>query len=212
MEKPILFNTEMVQAILQGRKTSTRRIIKEYIPEDAECGYTFFTPKRNVSFRGTFEGQYGEKFYKPPYWIGDILYVRETWRKQPVGEDGHIEIQYKADFSKEELACYGRRGGYAPCKWHPSIHMSKSIARLYLKVTDIKAQRLQDITERETLREGIRRYHFNMNMPDAYGDNLYTKPELAFKALWDSCGYKECNSWDANPWVWVIEFQKFNKE
>lgn len=79
--KPILFNTEMVQAILDGRKTCTRRIVKGAIPDDAMWGYTMFTPKGCISCRGVYADEYGEKFFRLPYQQGDILYVRETWCK-----------------------------------------------------------------------------------------------------------------------------------
>lgn len=94
--KPILFNTEMVRAILDGKKTCTRRIVKGAIPDDAMWGYTMFTPKGCVSCRGVYADEYGEKFFRLPYQQGDILYVRETWQflyelddnEQPVEETG----------------------------------------------------------------------------------------------------------------------------
>ena len=79
--KPILFNTEMVRAILDRRKGATRRSVKGFIPDDAVWGYTAFTPKGYISCRGTFADGYGEKFFKLPCDPGDILYVRETWHK-----------------------------------------------------------------------------------------------------------------------------------
>jgi hypothetical protein len=79
--KPILFNTDMVRAILDGRKSCTRRIVKGFIPNNAVWGYTAFTPKGRISCRGTFADGYGEKFFKPPYQPGDILYIRETWER-----------------------------------------------------------------------------------------------------------------------------------
>ena len=82
MIRPILFNTEMVRAILgsgDAVKTTTRRAVRGYIPEDAAWGYTLFTPKRHISCRGTFSDGYGEKFFRLPCQKGDILYVRETW-------------------------------------------------------------------------------------------------------------------------------------
>ena len=101
--KPILFNTEMVRAILDGRKTCTRRIVKGFIPDDAIWGYTVFTPKGYISCRGTFPVGYGEKFFKLPYQKGDILYVRETWCRYGKLDDfdhvieGTEEYYYLAD-------------------------------------------------------------------------------------------------------------------
>ena len=218
MLKPVLFNTEMVKAILEGRKTSTRRIIKPQPKQPVPLGFiSDSTDGKRIGYYGWGQDKYGGiiDIAKPPYRAGDILYVRETWRKKTIDKAGHIEIQYKADFNEEELACYGKRGGYAPCKWKPSIHMPKVAARIFLKVTDIKVQRLQDITEREVLKEGIKRYHFNMNMPDAYGDTLYTDHKLAFKTLWNSTVNKkdiDVYGWDADPYVWIIEFQRIEKE
>ena len=92
--KPILFNTDIVRAILDGRKTCTRRIVKGFIPNDAVWGYTAFTPKRCISCRGTFADGYGEKFFKLPYQPGDILYVRETiWQKVRCYLDVNRETQ-----------------------------------------------------------------------------------------------------------------------
>ena len=96
--KPILFNTEMVRAILDGRKGATRRIVKGFIPDDAVWGYTAFTPKGYISCRGTFADGYGEKIFKLPCETGDILYVRETWKKAPNG------YYYYEDWQKDDIA------------------------------------------------------------------------------------------------------------
>ena len=96
--KPILFNTEMVRAILDWRKDATRRIVKGFIPDDAVWGYTAFTPKGYISCRGTFADGYGEKFFKLPCEPGDILYVRETWKKAPNG------YYYYEDWQRNDIA------------------------------------------------------------------------------------------------------------
>ena len=143
--KPILFNTEMVRAILDGRKVCTRRIVKGYIPKDAQFGYTAFTPDGAISCRGLFETTgrpgYGEKFFKLPYQPGDILYVRETWKKAPNG------YYYYEDWQRNDIADV--------TKWKPSIHMPKEAARIWLKVTDVRVEKLQEITEDEAKAEGI---------------------------------------------------------
>ena len=194
--KPILFNTPMVQAILEGRKTSTRRIIKENVLE--KFTNLNWNPNENIAYA--------------PYQVGDILYVRETWCQSTEIEPNYGKQQYHYKASPDDFI---RQAPEGFIKWKPSIHMLKSAARIFLKVTDIKVQRLQDITEREVLKEGIRRYHFNMNIPDAYGDNLYTDHKLAFKELWDSTVNKkdiDVYGWDANPYVWTIEFKRVEKE
>lgn len=186
-ELPILFNTKMVQAILNGRKTCTRRVVKGYIPKEAEFGYTAFTPKGCISCRGTFADGYGEKFFKLPCELSDILYVRETF----IQAAAHT-FWYKADdkswMSKDLL-------------WKPSIHMPKEAARIWLKVTDVRVERLQDIMEDEpgpnnqVVKEG-----FN------YGcDFIATWNSTIKKSDFDTYG------WDSNPYVWVIEFERCEK-
>lgn len=108
--KPILFNTEMVRAILDGRKTCTRRIVKDGIPDDAMWGYTAFTPKGYISCRGVYADGYGEGFFKLPYQPGDILYVRETWG-HPISLNSDKQYVFRADKIAESgfkmIAIYG---------------------------------------------------------------------------------------------------------
>lgn len=197
---PILFNTEMVRAILDGRKSCTRRIVKGFIPNDAVWGYTAFTPKRCISCRGTFADRYGEKFFKLPCEPSDILYVRETF----IQAAAHT-FWYKADdkswMSKDLF-------------WKPSIHMPKEAARIWLKVTDVRVERLQEITDKECIKEGI--YPSNCrNCNATFGcdvcpDEGYDEVD-EFVEVWDSTIKKfdlDRYGWDANPYVWVIEFER----
>ena len=208
--KPILFNTEMVRAILDGRKDATRRIVKGFIPDDAVWGYTAFTPKGYISCRGTFADGYGEKFFKLPCEPGDIMYVRETWcdDRQFTREDTPGRYFYKA--SEED--------GFT-VKWHPSIHMPKEAARIWLKVTDVKVERLQDITPKGAESEGVGNLFYD---DIGYGEKNYgteVDPEYGiakeqFAWLWESTIKKsdiDRYGWDANPWVWVIEFERCEK-
>lgn len=211
--KPILFNTEMVRAILDGRKSCTRRIVKGFIPNNAVWGYTAFTPKGCISCRGTFADGYGEKFFKLPYQPGDILYVRETWCALPVNEAGHMRghsvYYYKAD---RDLRPEGWRGN-----WHPSIHMPKEAARIWLKVTDVRVERLQEITDEQVKREGIQYDECPTGFTwkqETYMHNCYTTPIGAMQALWNSTIKKselDRYGMNANPWVWVIEFERCDK-
>ncbi len=189
-ELPILFNTEMVRAILDGRKDATRRIVKDFIPDDAVWGYTAFTHKGYISCRGTFADGDGEKFFKLPCEPGDILYVRETWKKAPNG------YYYYEDWQRNDIADI--------TKWKPSIHMPKEAARIWLKVMNVRVERLQEITEVQAQAEGC-------------NSGLLTGACTArgqFEDLWNSTVKKsdiDRYGWDANPYVWVISFERCEK-
>ena len=195
--KPILFNTDMVRAIMDGRKTCTRRLVKTR-RKDA-CGF-YVTKRTDGSFTGIYEYDEDERMFEnqliPPYKPGDILYVRETWHRYTKrvgkGEGCHLEEHYgyKASIANFEDA---------EEPWKPSIHMPKEAARIWLKVTNVRAERLQDITE-----DGA----------EAEGCFDYTSTALGFPDVWDSTIKKSdldrCG-WDANPWAWVIEFERCEK-
>ncbi len=200
--KPILFNTEMVRAILDGRKTCTRRLPRKQIEEKyleydewvqavAVPGCTYLSEKE-------FYMQY------PPYQPGDILYVRERWCKGSWGNEKE-RYYYKAD----DNDFY--------CTWHPSIHMPKEAARIWLKVTDVRVERLQDITDDEAKREGIQYDECPAGFTwkqETDMHNCYTTTIGAMQALWDSTIKKSDRDrygWEANPWVWVIEFERCEK-
>ena len=193
--KPILFNTKMVRAILDGRKSCTRRIVKDGIPDDAMWGYTAFTPKGYISCRGVYADGYGEGFYKLPYQPGDILYVRETWSEWT---DGYLYKAWNSPFPQ---------AGESPVmKWHPSIHMPKEAARIWLKVTNVRVERLQDITADDIRSEGLSSIAVHAgNMEIALKE---------WKKLWNSTIKKsdlDRYGWDANPYVLVIEFERCEK-
>lgn len=180
-ERPILFNTEMVMALLEGRKTCTRRVLKQ--PFEVHPNGYITKP------RGT------ERLcpYIPPYQPGDILYVRETWCKGSYGDEKE-KYYYKADNNNFF------------CTWHPSIHMPKEAARIWLKVTEVRAEHLQDITEEQAISEGIFIDKYNLDCGYDYDS------EFAF--LWNSTIKKsdlDVYGWLANPYVWVIEFERCEK-
>lgn len=207
---PILFNTEMVRAILRvwSPKTTTRRCIKGYIPKDARWGYTMFTPKGYISCRGTFSDEHGEKFFKLPCQKGDILYVRETFR--PLSDHPETWFEYAADWSPE---CFENSRDSDACnggKWIPSIHMPKKAARIWIRVTDVRVERLRDMTLDDFQNEGV------FIMPEEFDDpeKAYRKAKNEFIDIWDSTAKKtdkDCYGWNANPWVWVIEFEQCEK-
>lgn len=227
--KPILFNTEMVRAILDGRKDATRRIVKGFIPDDAVWGYTAFTPKGYISCRGTFADGYGEKFFKLPCETGDILYVRETWERFECwncegDERGNCPKEpQKSVLDKHSYGCYMYRATYeisGDAKWHPSIHMPKEAARIWLKVTNVRVERLQSITEGGAIREGAegeKCHHTNtgaFGCTDCMNTGWIEPPQVEFMQIWNST-IKESDidryGWGANPWVWVIEFERCKK-
>lgn len=226
--KPILFNTEMVRAILDGIKGSTRRIVKGFIPNDAVWGYTAFTPKGYISCRGTFADGYGEKFFKLPCEPGDILYVRETvWQKigYYLDVDGETkpswynEFRYVASDEKPET---GWNYGWAK---RPSIHMPKEAARIWLKVMDVRVERLQEMKPVDVIKEGA--YPDCWDCLNTYGESgsqcCYGTEEQCsqcdevmreWEKLWNATiknSDLDRYGWNANPWVWIIEFERCEK-
>ncbi len=202
--KPILFNTEMVRAILDGRKTCTRRICKdanEYTVPDMDF---YNADRRTYAVHNFADKKHTEKLSIAertcPICLGDILYVRETWCK---GLERYI---YCADYSDTEK--FYRDGKEIEMKWHPSIHMPKEAARIWLKVTDVRVERLQEITAESALTEGADKYiHANGTLNE---DQTIT----SFIGIWNSTIKKsdfDRYGWDANPWVWVIEFERCEK-
>lgn len=183
---PILFNTDMVRAILSGRKTVTRRVVKHDV--DALLNSPFHKAYPEVE-----DKQIIGKLCMPPYQSGDILYVRETWSEWT---DGYL---YKAWTSP-----FPQPGKSSVMKWHPSIHMPKEAARIWLKVKDVRVERLSDITPQEAWKEGARCSCMSP-VPDCAGN------KTTFIDIWNSTIKKsdlDRYGWDANPWVWVIEFER----
>ena len=221
--KPVLFNTEMVQAEQRGSKTATRRIVKpqpksinDIIYKHPENGKWFISPDNDT---------FSEVEVKPKYKVGDILYVRETWLEYDADHiiDG-VKYAYKADSTpaseetREQL-------GY---KWHPSIHMPKEAARIFLRVTNVRVERLQDMTELDVCAEGAEDLvSAPCEHPVYYSDGVEmcyntgccsycvwlskSYPELFGEYVWNKTIKKsdlDKYGWNANPWVWVYEFQR----
>lgn len=202
-EHPILFSTPMVQAILEGRKTQTRRIIncKKKI-ENPKFGFTAFTPKGSVSVRGKHEsGEYGESFIKCPFGqVGDVLWVRET----SIVNKNACRRFFVADGyhrSKSE-----ETGKYFPHeKMVPSIFMPRMAARIFLKITKIRVERLQDISEADAKAEGAPCLVTDDNC-ESFWESLDGSFIGGFYKVWEKIN--GAASWDTNPFVWVIEFKK----
>lgn len=201
-ERPILFSTEMVKAILDGRKTQTRRILKVK-------GCKPFVPDK------TWEVDTIEKWnkdYHPYGKVEDLLWVRETWQYNDDLDEPYL---YKQKYIDEYLPEHA-----SIMKWKPSIFMPKEAARIWLKVTNIRVERLHDISEEDILKEGLKwepcstrgcdelvrgwKNYLNGEMIVS-GDGKLTPKEQSFKSLWQSINGED--SWKQNPWVWVIEFE-----
>ena len=201
--KPILFNTEMVMAILEGRKTVTRRCVKPqptYSPRD---GFSWKGYAYGTDLPQTEKGAAHNFLCNAPYKVGDILYVRETWSEWT---DGYVYKAWSSPFPQP--------GKASVMKWHPSLHMPKEAARIFLKVKDVRVKRLQNMNEVNTAKEGIRTdvQTHRLDDPD-FIENFGGIDK--FKVLWDSTINKsdvELYGWDANPYVWVIEFEVITAE
>lgn len=204
--KPILFNTEMVRAILKEKKKCTRRIVKPpYFVDGDENDKRSLITLRTATKNSSLYRQIGQMPYPDaPYRINDILYVRETWCKNPNYDEYYFRTR------ESGIAPYG-------LKWHPSIHMPKEAARIWLKVTDVRVERLQEITNDGCVAEGI--YPSNCRGCNAaFGcdtciDEGYSEID-EFTEVWNSTIKKsdiDRYGWDASPWVWVIEFERCEK-
>lgn len=209
-ERPILFNTEMVQAIQAGRKTQTRRLVKE-IPLHAP----YFELCDGTPYACDMYGEWhpAERFCRIQ--PGDILWVRETWC-DPEPDNYMVPVFYKADmpmhWNAEDTA-----HGEAVCitadefKWQPSIHMPKDFARIFLRVKDVRLERLQDIKNHECVDEGAVKKPNITKRGDLVLHNRYKEE---FARLWDTTikpADRERYGWNANPWVWVITFERCPK-
>lgn len=218
--KPILFNTEMVRAILDGRKTCTRRVLKTR-RKDA-CGF-YVTKRPDGSFAGVYEYDEDERMFEnqliPPYKPGDILYVRETWERFECwncegDERGNCTKEPKKSVLDKTCGCYMYRATdeiSGDAKWHPSIHMPKEAARIWLKVTDVRVERLQDITDDEAKAEGA---NWKNGKNVGWEEKMRRTAVERFAEIWDSTIKKsdlDRYGWAANPYVWVFEFERCEK-
>jgi hypothetical protein len=225
-ERPILFKAEMVRAILDGRKTQTRRAVK---PQPA-------SGVRQSPFSSSgLEDGHGRELSCPYGKPGDQLWVRETWR---IGAWDHNEgsmcIDYQDGpdktwrnvpdsgwFEREWIAIsdeltrkkigFNAKGNYhwapgqSPLKWKPSIHMPRWASRIQLEITDLRVERLQEISEEDAFQEGVD----NKLCAESVGRSplkMGVATQSGYAYFWDKINGP--GSWDANPWVWVIEFKR----
>ncbi|HBP0492474.1 TPA: hypothetical protein ACQRM7_000708 [Pseudomonas aeruginosa] len=200
-ERPILFSGPMVRAILEGRKTVTRRVVKpqpDFLGSMVDPNTPFKTLDAGLHARITCP--YGEP--------GDRLWVRETWGLQVRSYGGGAGefIVYRAT-NPDAIYCRSSEGREYPVKWKPSIHMHRHSSRILLEITAVRVERLQDISEEQALAEGVRGEpcdHARQACADigCWGDTA----KGAFGFLWESLNGE--GSWAANPWVWVVEFKR----
>lgn len=200
--KPILFNTEMVRAILDGRKTCTRRICKDANECTVPDMDFYNADRRTYAVHNFADKEHMEQLSTAertcPICPGDILYVRETWW-YPIALNSDKQYVFRAD----EVAESGFKNDSHI--WHPSIHMPKEAARIWLKVTDVRVERLQEITVEDALAEGMDKYiRLNGELDE---NSIIT----SFIGIWNSTIKKsdlDRYGWDANPYVWPIEFER----
>lgn len=241
-EYPVLFNGDMVFAILEGRKTQTRRVIKSPAKNMQQSGIEC------IQHRDLGDKWYGDKVWsmrnKTGAWAdythnkflskcplgkpGDRLWVRETWADTN-GESGPmvsykaggdrflIEESYPVDYSRYPnctftMWCGDLRRGEPGHSWRPSIHMPRWASRITLEVTEVRAERVQDITEDDAMEEGVcRATPYIENGLQYYREDDSGTYRAGFSALWDSLYSKKGWGWNVNPFVWVGGFRRIDQ-
>ncbi len=222
MSRVLPYNAKQweIPLLLDGRKTVTRRVVKKSqcngLPKiepddwDKEC--------LNEPWCNMPDSEFIKGTYNPPYQPGDILYVRETWGWEPCWDCGLDTEEYGCPYEyermynrkKREYGCYCYKASMEEGEelsvdtWHPSIHMPKEAARIWLKVTNVRVERLQQMWASDVSKEGLQ-----FNKPHTADEML-----MEFAKLWNSTLRKsdlDRYGWDANPWVWVIEFERCGK-
>lgn len=188
MEKPILFSGAMVRAILEGRKTQTRRIVKVQPPTDEYQLSTLVSTTGSRSDLGKTHWlkagdapDYNQPYWNRPYAVGDLLWVKETFMPMP-------HLNAKAFYRASDPLVGG--------KWKPSIFMPRALSRITLEVVSVRVERLNDISEEDAIAEGVR-------LPEFPGDG---SARLQFFHLWGTINGPD--SLETNPWLWVVEFKK----
>lgn len=205
-EKGILFSGDMVRAILAGNKTVTRRPVTQNKVDK-------FILNEHGRLLGSAESDYHGNYTEiyptiddAQYQPGDILYVRETWNHV------HGQYSYRADW--EEGCLEGTRFARCVPVWRPSIHMPREAARIFLRVTGVRVERLQEITEEGAAAEGFEPVGCDCSNRGAYGctdcmnTGMLEPAMLGFVDTWNDIYTSRGYGWEQNPWVWVIEFER----
>jgi len=214
-ERPILFTGPMVRAILDGRKTQTRRVVKpQPVPFGEDSPFTQATLKEHVGKLWMPVGGVFQDAWKKPFGtVGDRLWVRETWQAWRMCSLEYNEWDICDCAPSEIYGTYGKpKVEYAATSdsvgpWRPSIHMPRWASRITLEITAVRVERVQDITEEDAIKEGVVESECGRNASRAlftYKRQCVAPPVLQFADLWQSI----YANWDANPWVWVYEFRR----
>jgi len=229
VERPIIFSGDMVNAILEGRKTQTRRVVKtsDGLNTPVIKFYEFDRFKKYVSMDGIdrprngpwacFTGDKGgELVVKQHVQTGDVLWVREKWRYVDfslIDDDESASVSY-ADCSIGPRIHYLKNGMDERIGWRSPIHMPRAAARIFLRVTDVRVERLQDITYEDAIAEGFEGIPCDHNMMGMYActDCMNTgwlePPEVGFYETWEKLNGKRDYGCNTNPWVWVYTFER----
>lgn len=198
-ERPMLFNGDMVRAILAGRKTQTRRPVKidmanAFDPprgkEDVSSGYPLFEDGEGTWHKAVDCCPFGQ--------VGDRIWVRETWRIDGVGRTVALAFGETNPELFENLSFFADcefDPGLKPGPWIPSIHMPRWASRINLEITNIRVERVQDISEDDAMAEG------------SPWEDCWVSYVQSFESIWDACYSARGLGWDDNPWVWVIDFK-----
>lgn len=227
-ERPMLFSAPMVKAILAGRKTQTRRAVKPALVAPQEVRWSDHNPGWWIVHNDA--DNKWSRLRSPYGQPGDRLWARETWQYAGWTEDGYPFVGYRADGSNvcidrdipeewaerltdiwaglssdENVRIDGRA---ADRKWRPAIHMPRWACRVVLEVVGVRVERLQDISDRgasnDCTEEGV--FHAGRDLPSDWQERGFRSIEkCAYRDLWESIN--GAGSWDANPWVWVVEFK-----
>ncbi len=226
-ERPILFSAPMIRAILDGRKTQTRRVVKPQPPSAHRfAGFTVSSTHTDDEGKAVWASSDVSALLKDAHRVrcpygaaGDRLWVREAWNGPFFTEDEALDVDDLSLFDVPERCAYKADGGTTPeyidaddnlvCKWCPSIHMPRWASRILLEVTDVRVERLQEISEADARAEGAS-YHDGRGVGHSgwrhdYGD-VHANARSAYARLWKHIHGP--GSWDANPWVWVVEFRR----
>lgn len=224
-ERPILFSAEMVRALLAGRKTQTRRVVK--LPKTIDG-----TPDGNkadwdLAVRPSYCSDAVVAFYDRAFPVetyptlsncpygqpGDFLWVRETWATwRSLDDISPVHILQKPGLEYRADGCLTVSGGklLGRGKWRPSIFMPRWASRIMLKIKSVRVERVQEITDADALAEGVEPWPFGDRVPVGFMEipQASVKPALKFAVLWDHINASRGCGWVTNPWVWVVEFER----